>query len=1342
MYYVGIDLGTSSVGMALTDESYRLIRKKGKDMWSVRLFDNANPAQDRRKYRVSRRRRSREVARIGLLKEYFADEISKVDKGFYQRMEESKYHKEHKNSGQPYAIFSDKGYTDQEYYKQFPTIFHLRKELTESEEYHDIRLVYLAVLNIFKHRGHFLNTSLGTENLEDMSKLYYDFKDLIPEETEMKFPENVNIQELENILSDREMTKREKVEKIEKAWQLGKRKPELEVIKLLCGLSGRISYIVPREVRGDMEEKLQLSFRDSGYEETLQSLREMLPEEYLAFFEAIKVIHDKGLLIHIMKGCQYISQARVKSYIKHKSDLEKLKLVIKQYIPEEYDNFFRVMGEANYSSYVGTVNSGKEKVRRNRQLKKADRDKKFNSNIKILLNKMPQDDKNVIYLKRELEMEGLLPKQLTFENGVIPNQLHLLELQAILKNAEKHFSFLKESDESGLSIAEKIIQIFKFQIPYYVGPLSISSEKKDNHWAVRKDGGKVLPWNIEDKINLPETREKFIARMVRKCTYMAGENVLPKNSLLYEHFMVLNELNNLKIHGEKLGVELKQKIYKELFLKGKKVTLKKLTEYLVTIGVIKKSEQSEISGIDNEFHQTLTSYRRFYDVLGEDIKLYENQKMAEKIIFWGTVYSNDKKMIREMIEENYKDYLKEEQIKRILGYKWNDWGRLSKNFLEMNGCCKDDGEIGSLIYMLWNKNDNLMEILSDKYTFKEVLEDKSRKTEKLLEEFAYEDLQDSYLSAPVKRMTWQTILMLKEYCQIMGEEPKKIFVEMPRENNEVKKRTVSRQKRLEELYKNCKNEERDWINELESMQEGQFRSKKLYLYYIQKGKCMYSGEDIPFELLFNDNLYDIDHIYPRHYVKDDSLDNNLVLVKKEINNHKQDEYPIDNWIRKQRYELWKNLMEEGFITKEKFNRLTRSWKFTDEELAGFINRQLVETGQATKYVSYLLKELMPKTEVIYVKAGNVSDFRHRTKMLKSRALNDFHHAQDAYLNIVVGNTYDTKFTKNPIRFVKEYQQNREENPYHMDKIFDFNVVRDGKAAWVAGTSGTIKVVKDVMRKNTPVITKYVFEAHGKITDVTMRPAKKTNSENYIPLKARDERLRDISRYGGYTSVSGAYYFLVEHENRGKRVRTLEQMPIYLREQLEKSDEALVQYCKEHLKLIHPVVRKKKILMRSLIKRNGYYCRIAGKTGNQIYVENAMPMILNLAWVYYIKKLENFKEYQRTESQDITIEKNIALYNEIIQKYNSVYKNKINSLEKRLEDKKKEFSELLLKDQVDVLLEVLKATQLQNISIDIKALKLKAAPMQITKTVSSQDEFLLIDQSVTGMYASVIDLKTI
>lgn len=56
--------------------------------------------------------------------------------------------------------------------------------------------------------------------------------------------------------------------------------------------------------------------------------------------------------------------------------------------------------------------------------------------------------------------------------------------------------------------------------------------------------------------------------MTNSCTYLPGEKVLPKWSLVYSKFMVLNEINNLKVNGQAVSVEAKQRIYKELFEKS------------------------------------------------------------------------------------------------------------------------------------------------------------------------------------------------------------------------------------------------------------------------------------------------------------------------------------------------------------------------------------------------------------------------------------------------------------------------------------------------------------------------------------------------------------------------------------------------------------------------------------------------------------------------------------------------------------------------------------------------------------------------------------------------------
>lgn len=202
------------------------------------------------------------------------------------------------------------------------------------------------------------------------------------------------------------------------------------------------------------------------------------------------------------------------------------------------------------------------------------------------------------------------------------------------------------------------------------------------------------------------------------------------------------------------------------------------------------------------------------------------------------------------------------------------------------------------------------------------------------------------------------------------------------------------------------------------------------------GCCMYSGKHIDLSQLSNTNIWDRDHIYPQSKTKDDSLDN-LVLVYKSINSEKSDDI-ISPTIQNNMRTFWKLLFDRKFISEKKYHRLTRTTPLTDEELAGFINRQLVETRQSTKVMASIFKRIYPNTEIIYVKAKNVSDFKHRKDCengVKVRELNDYHHAKDAYLNIVVGNVYSSKFTNNPLMWLK----NNRNVKYSLNRMYDFNL---------------------------------------------------------------------------------------------------------------------------------------------------------------------------------------------------------------------------------------------------------------------------------------------------------------
>ena len=97
--FIGLAIGTDSLGGAVTDNEYNLLRDKGSDFWGTYLFEAAETAKERRGYRTSRRRQQRARNRILMLQELFKEEIAKVDPTFFVRLNNSNLLLEDKDEG-------------------------------------------------------------------------------------------------------------------------------------------------------------------------------------------------------------------------------------------------------------------------------------------------------------------------------------------------------------------------------------------------------------------------------------------------------------------------------------------------------------------------------------------------------------------------------------------------------------------------------------------------------------------------------------------------------------------------------------------------------------------------------------------------------------------------------------------------------------------------------------------------------------------------------------------------------------------------------------------------------------------------------------------------------------------------------------------------------------------------------------------------------------------------------------------------------------------------------------------------------------------------------------------
>ena len=1368
-YYIGLDMGDASVGWAVTDTNYNILKFNGKALWGIRLFDSANTAASTRVFRSGRRRIDRTTWRLKMLQELFADEIAKVDTGFFMRLEDSRLQLDDKREKAVYNLFVDKSYTDKEFYQQYPTMYHLRYALATQKGPFDVRLFYLAVQHIAKHRGHFLFDNLDASKVNDFNAVFSEVENYVRDEMGIEDWSCQNIDELAKVLCDVNLGRTTK-QKAMQSLLPAQTKQQKAIIQLFSGGKAKLAELFVDEELDECEKK-SVSFQDDDLDEIEPVLTAALGERYEGLLR-FKAIYDWSLLAKILhldaekkddSEQHLLSECKVQVYEEHKRDLAVLKSMLKG--KPLYNKIFRQDGDISYEKYAKGI-KGCNQIDFCKDLKKQLEGiaeyKKIMQEITSIDDAKTEEERLLFRITNGFAF----PKQTTKENGIIPIQVHLAELKCILDNAEGYLPFLGETDNNGLSVREKIEQIVKFRIPYYVGPLAGTrmSREQGRCWVVRKNE-KIYPWNFTEIVNLEESAEKFITNMTAKCTYLVGEDVLPKESLLYSEFMVRNAINNITVDGERLPVDVLEKIFKQLFLaKTSKVTKKTLERFFRQENI----SFQNIGGIDDKINASMKSYNDFRRIFGEDyIQLHRDE--IENIIRWITLFCDEKKMLVTKIKNTYPQ-ISDDEIKAIKKLKYKDWGRLSATLLNSSTIAYEDkafGELVTIISALRHTNKNFMELLSSycSYDFIGKIKEFNGSRQSSNGKLTYKDVEELYVSPSVKRSIWQTLTILEEIKKIMGCEPKRIFIEMARSKEE-SKRTDSRLKKLQYLYKKCREENIDFMprkdefnalkTQLSSKKEEDLRSDKLYLYYTQMGRCMYTGESIELASLYDNNLYDIDHIYPRSKTKDDSL-SNRVLVKKQVNAAKTDIYPLDAAIRTKMHSFWKLLYDKGFIDERKYERLMRSTQLRDEELAGFISRQLVETRQSTKAVAAILKTAYQNSEVVYVKAGNVSDFRQQFKFVKCRDVNDLHHAKDAYLNIVVGNCYHVKFTANPLNFITKNQDNRRYS-LKPEIFYKFSIKRDGEIAWLGGEDGTMATVARTMHKNNILFTRQAVEGKGELFD--QQPLKAKGGQ--LPLKAG----LSIEKYGGYNSLTTAYFAVVKSEGKKGAVQlSIEAIPLVYAKQ---GEIAVQKYLTEVVQLCKPEIKIPKIKKYSLFKINGFPMHISGRTGKQLVFYGAGQLCIADDVADYLKKAlkyetdiaekektladQNADDIQKQKAQkglDFYEQKwgisgavNVQLYDMFIAKSaNNLYKNRPASQTITLKEKREHFVKLTLSKQIHIIKEILNLFKCASASADFKLIDkgTSCGTLKISNNITKLKECILINQSPTGVFEQEVDL---
>lgn len=680
-------------------------------------------------------------------------------------------------------------------------------------------------------------------------------------------------------------------------------------------------------------------------------------------------------------------------------------------------------------------------------------------------------------------------------------------------------------------------------------------------------------------------------------------------------------------------------------------------------------------------------------------------------------------------------------VKALKGLVFKDFGRLSEKLLTgLKAADKETGELLSITDILYETNQNLNEILAnERYNFAELIKAENGEES---DEIGYKDIEELYVSPAVRRGIWQSLIMADEYINAVGKVPDRIFIEFTRtdETKGEAGKKLSRKKQLSDKFKAIKDAEfQDIIAELNSdeITDMKLRQERLYLYFRQLGKCMYSGKNIDLSSLNTDN-YDVDHILPRSYTKDDSLDNKA-LVLRDCNAKKADHYPVPSDLRQ--VKLWKLLHEKELISKKTFDRLMRTEPLGEGDYEDFINRQKVITDQTSKAVAELLQKKYPTSQIVYSKAKNVVDFKNKFSLYKCRETNNLHHARDAYLNIVVGNVYHTCFSTPMAMFYKKDDGWRENN---LKTMFTRNV----KGAW---DENSLQLVKSTFEKHTMAVSQYAFCYNGMFYDQTVYP--KGDPGITAPRKGNGA-LADVEKYGGYKSQKTSYFAIVQSKGKkGQTIKTIEAVPVLTAYRQRTNPEALLDYFKTYL--TEPTILIPKLKVRQLVSYNGTPIYIAGITGNQIIAHNATELFTDNKTDEYVNQLSKLVEMakngtiseengeyiiktNRNKDVKLTINRqsNIELYDTLknrLLKSNFQGLPSFSTFRKNLENGENNFVNLSLTDQCSVLLQLLKFFKCNAETADISLIGGggRSGTLYLNKDISKVD-FKIICKSPAGL----------
>ena len=739
---------------------------------------------------------------------------------------------------------------------------------------------------------------------------------------------------------------------------------------------------------------------------------------------------------------------------------------------------------------------------------------------------------------------------------------------------------------------------------------------------------------------------------------------------------------------------------------------------------------------DEQFTSTYGSFIDLEKILGP-IDSNEKRETAEDIIEYVTVF-NDKQVIERMILKKHPD-ITIKQMESIKKLKYVGWGRLSKKLLTGIYVKDDLGMPHNIMdYLKSTSGKNLVSIIYS-YKFIDVINDLNKDALDEIRDNVKDYIHSEPLPPAVKKGVWVAYKVVNEIEKVMGKPPLNIYIETTRTEEKKKEVSTQRYKNLEKMYQDALKKGDDSYKEvMDELQAYKSSDKKkelskesLYLYFLQNGRCLYSGKRLDINSL---PYYEVDHIVPRCYMKDDSLSNKALVIRAE-NQRKLDKMLIDPDTISKWSGWWKQLLDAGMMSQTKYDNLCRT-EFTDDDLKGFERRQIVETSQIVKEVIKIFKAIKTETRTYGVSARFTSNIKDHINLPKIRDLNDFHHVHDAYVAALAGDFLKKRLSNeifmSVYREIKSQPDFKEECKYGIfAELFYTDVY-----GFYSGSHKKTQIMDCVYDTHDFFVNALVEEQSGLFYNQTIEK----KGCGTIPQKEN----MNISLYGGKDGEKDAYFSIVKYTKKKKEQRSLVGIPIRIVALSKTRPTAIEDYIKDHLKIDAFEYVTRRILKYQFMKvqNNGKtecYYLVAEKeriNAKQLWLSKTSYQVLDALLDDSVSQDEFYKRFNQEKQEE--------MFDELCSKVASEYPYYENFIKEFYSHRDIYFS---LKNtavspkqaQAAYIKQLLKATKADSQRVD----KIEIVDISIPKTTRMNGKPVKLDDtkfysfSITGMFSKEI-----